>query len=82
LVCTPSNNEGRQSDGQSSSVNRDGAWLTLAGGARKRECSVIDLAPGEAKIAVEPEFEIGDTFELSLVEVHDRRQRREVVWRG
>jgi hypothetical protein len=58
-------------------VNRDGAWLTLAGGARKRECSVIDLA--EAKIAVEPEFEIGDTFELSLVEVHDRRQRREVV---
>jgi hypothetical protein len=50
-------------------VNRDGAWLTLAGGARKGECSVIDLAPGEAKIAVEPEFEIGDTFELSLVEV-------------
>lgn len=57
------------------------AWLTLDEGGTRRECSVLDVAPGGAKIAVDAELDVGDTFELALVASHDRRQRCEVVWR-
>jgi hypothetical protein len=56
------------------------AWLTLDGEAQRR-CAVLDVAPGGAKIAVDAEIAVGDTFELSLVATHNRRQRCEVVWR-
>ena len=57
------------------------AWLTLDEGATRRECSVLDVAPGGAKIAVDTDFDVGDTFELALVASHEKRQRCEVVWR-
>ena len=57
------------------------AWLTLDRGETRRQCSVIDVAPGGAKIAVDAEFDVGDTFEILLVASHERRQRCEVVWR-
>jgi hypothetical protein len=57
------------------------AWLTLDDGATRQECSVLDVAPGGARIAVDAEFDVGDTFELALVASHDKRQRCEVVWR-
>jgi hypothetical protein len=57
------------------------AWLTLDEGATRQPCSVLDVAPGGAKIDVEADFDVGDTFELALVASHDRRQRCEVVWR-
>ena len=62
-------------------MNGRAAWLTLDGGATRRECSVLDVAPGGAKIAVDTDFDVGDTFELALVASHNRRQRCEVVWR-
>ncbi len=61
-------------------MNGRPAWLTLDDGAT-RQCSVIDVAPGGARITVDAELEVGDTFELALVASHDRRQRCEVVWR-
>ena len=57
------------------------AWLTLDGGATRQECSVLDVAPGGAKIAVDTDFDVGDTFELALVASHEKRQRCEIVWR-
>ena len=62
-------------------MNGRSAWLTLADGKTKRQCSVLDVAPGGAKIAADTDFDVGDTFELALVASHDRRQRCEVVWR-
>jgi hypothetical protein len=56
------------------------AWLTLDDDT-KRQCSVIDVAPGGARIATDAEIEVGDRFALALVASHDRRQRCEVVWR-
>ncbi len=62
-------------------MNGRPAWLTCDDGATRRECSVLDVAPGGAKIEVDAEFDVGDTFELALVASHDRRQPCEVVWR-
>ena len=62
-------------------MNGRPAWLMLDDGTTRRQCSVIDVAPGGAKIAIDAEFDVGDTFELQLVASHDRRQRCEVVWR-
>jgi PilZ domain len=56
------------------------AWLTLDDDTR-RQCSVIDVAPGGARIATDAEIEVGDRFAIALVATHDRRQRCEVVWR-
>jgi hypothetical protein len=62
-------------------MNGRPAWLTLDEGATRRECCVLDVAPGGAKIEVDAEFDVGDTFELALVASHESRQRCEVVWR-
>jgi hypothetical protein len=62
-------------------MNGRAAWLTLDGGATRQECSVLYVAPGGAKIAVDTDFDVGDTFELALVASHEKRQRCEIVWR-
>jgi hypothetical protein len=62
-------------------MNGRPAWLTLDRDETRRQCSVIDVAPGGARITVDAEFNVGDTFELLLVASHDRRQRCVVVWR-
>lgn len=62
-------------------MNGRSAWLTFDDGETRRECSVLDVAPGGAKIALDADIDVGDTFELCLVASHDRRQRCEVVWR-
>ncbi len=61
-------------------MNGRTAWLTLDGDTR-RECSVIDVAPGGARISTDADIDVGDRFALALVASHDRRQRCEVVWR-
>jgi hypothetical protein len=61
-------------------MNGRTAWLTLDDDT-KRECSVIDVAPGGARISTDAEMDVGDRFALALVATHDRRQRCEVVWR-
>jgi len=56
------------------------AWLTLDDDTN-RQCSVIDVAPGGARIETDAEIDVGDRFAIALVATHDRRQRCEVVWR-
>ncbi len=55
------------------------AWITVDGGMTKRECFVLDVAPGGAKIVTDA-LEVSDEFELVLVPAHSKRQRCEVVW--
>jgi hypothetical protein len=61
-------------------MNGRSAWLTLDGDTRL-PCSVIDVAPGGARIATDAEIDVGECLWLALVATHDRRQRSEVVWR-
>jgi PilZ domain len=57
------------------------AWMTVDNGMTKRECFVLDLSPGGARIATDDAMEVGDRFELALVPDHPRRELCEVVWR-
>ena len=53
----------------------------LSDGTTELECSVLDVAPGGARIVTEAEMDVGDHFTFVLVASHNRRQRCEVVWR-
>jgi hypothetical protein len=57
------------------------AWITLDDGMTKRECLVLDVSPGGAKIITDAAFDVRDTFGLALVPTHPKRQPCEVVWR-
>jgi PilZ domain len=57
------------------------AWITLDDGMTKRECLVLDVSPGGAKIITDAAFDVRDTFGLALVPAHPKRQPCEVVWR-
>jgi hypothetical protein len=45
------------------------------------ECLVLDVSPGGARLTTDAEIQISDTFSLSLVSTHAKRQPCEVVWR-
>jgi len=62
-------------------MNGRTARMTLDHGTRELECSVLDVAPGGARIVVDADIDVGDHFALALVATHSRRQRCEVVWR-
>jgi hypothetical protein len=57
------------------------AWTTVDNGMTRRECFVLDVSPGGARIATDDAMDIRDTFELALVPDHPKRERCEVVWR-
>jgi hypothetical protein len=57
------------------------AFMTVDNGLTKRECFVLDVSPGGARIATDDAMEVGDKFELALVPDHPRRELCEVVWR-
>jgi len=57
------------------------AFMTVDNGLTKRECFVLDVSPGGARIATDDAMEVGDKFELVLVPDHPRRELCEVVWR-
>jgi hypothetical protein len=57
------------------------AWMTVDNGMTKRECLVLDVSPGGARIAADDPMDVGDHFELALVPDHPRRELCEVVWR-
>jgi hypothetical protein len=57
------------------------AWITVRDGARERECHVLDLSSGGARIAMDDAMEVRDRFELTLVRGHHKRDLCEVVWR-
>ena len=62
-------------------MNGRPARLMLGDGSTELECSVLDVAPGGARIVADAALEVGDHFTFSLVAAHNRRQRCEVVWR-
>jgi hypothetical protein len=57
------------------------AWMTVDSGMTKRECFVLDVSPGGARIATDDAMDVRDTFELALVPDHPKRELCEVVWR-
>jgi PilZ domain-containing protein len=62
-------------------INGRSARLMLGDGTTELECSVLDMAPGGARIVTDAEMDVGDQFSIVLVASHNRRQRCEVVWR-
>ncbi len=62
-------------------VHKRLAWITLDDGITMRECHVLDLSSGGARIATDDAMDIRDRFELTLVPGHHMHQLCEVVWR-
>jgi hypothetical protein len=62
-------------------LNKQPAWITVDDGMTERECFVLDLAPGGAKIMIDAEIDVRDRFALALVPAHPTRKPCEVVWR-
>lgn len=60
---------------------RKPAWFTVDDGMTRRECFVLDVSPGGARIAADEAMDVRDQFELALVPDHPKRERCEVVWR-
>ena len=57
------------------------AWITLDCGMTKRECHVLDVSSGGARIASDDAMDVRDRFELTLVPGHPKNELCEVVWR-
>ncbi len=62
-------------------MHRQPAWITVDDDMTKRECFVLDVSPGGAKIMTDAAMDVRDTFGLALVPAHPKRQPCEVVWR-
>jgi hypothetical protein len=62
-------------------LHKKPAWITLDNGMTKRECFVLDMSPGGARIATDDAMDVRDKFELALVPDHPKRELCEVVWR-
>ena len=62
-------------------LHRRLAWISADNGVTERECHVLDLASGGARIATEDAMDVRDRFELTLVKGHHNRELCEVVWR-
>lgn len=60
---------------------RQPAWITVDCGQTRRECFVLDVSPGGAKITTEVAIADTDRFELVLVPNHPKRQPCQIVWR-
>jgi PilZ domain len=57
------------------------AWITVDGDATQRECVVLDVSPGGARIVTDAAIDVSTKFGLQLVASHPKRQPCEVVWR-
>jgi len=62
-------------------LNRHTGWISVDNGATNRDCAVLDVSPGGAKIVTDIEIDIGDRVGLTLVPSRPRRVDCEVVWR-
>ncbi len=62
-------------------LRRQPAWMTVDNGMTERECFVLDVSPGGAKIVTDVAIDVRDRFELALAADHSKRQSCEVVWR-
>ena len=62
-------------------LRKQPAWFAVDDGMTRRECLVLDVSPGGAKIITDAEIDVRDRLELALVPAHPKRQPCEVVWR-
>jgi hypothetical protein len=62
-------------------LRKQPAWITVDNGMTKRECFVLDVSPGGARIATDDAMDVRDNFELALIPDHPKREQCEVVWR-
>ena len=62
-------------------LNHQPAWLTVDNGITRRECTVLDVAPGGARIVTDAAIDVRDRFGLALTLDHPKRRQCEVVWR-
>jgi hypothetical protein len=56
-------------------------WISFGEGDTKRECTVLDVSPGGAKIVTDVAIDVRDRFGLTLMPEHAGRYECEVVWR-
>jgi len=62
-------------------LHKQPAWITVDNGMTKRECFVVDVALGGAKVMTDAAMDVSDTLGLELVPTHPKRQPCDVVWR-
>jgi hypothetical protein len=62
-------------------LHKQPAWMTVDDGLTKRECFVLDVSPGGARIVTDVAIDVRDRFGLALVRDRPKHQSCEVVWR-
>ena len=62
-------------------LHKQPAWMTVDQGLTKRECFVLDVSPGGARIVTDVAIDVRDRFGLALVRDRPKHQSCEVVWR-
>jgi hypothetical protein len=56
-------------------------WISFGEGDARRQCTVLDVSPGGAKIVTDVAIDVRDRFGLTLAPEHPGRYECEVVWR-
>ena len=62
-------------------LHKQPAWMTVDDGLTNRECFVLDVSPGGARIVTDVAIDVRDKFSLALVRDRPKLQPCEVVWR-
>jgi hypothetical protein len=62
-------------------LHKQPAWMSVDEGLTNRECFVLDVSPGGARIVTDVAIDVRDTFGLALVRDRPKHQFCEVVWR-
>ena len=62
-------------------LSRHTAWISVDNGVTKRDCKVLDVSPGGARVVTDMGIDIGDKFGLTLVPSRPQSRSCEVVWR-
>jgi hypothetical protein len=56
-------------------------WMTVDDGVTRRQCTVLDVSPGGARIVTDVAIDVRDHFGLALAQDHSMHRQCEVVWR-
>src|SRR5215218_4306939 len=62
-------------------LHKQPAFMTVDDGLTNRECFVLDVSPGGARIITDVAIDVRDKFGLALVRERPKHKPCEVVWR-
>jgi hypothetical protein len=62
-------------------LSRHTGWISVDNGATRRDCTVLDVSPGGARVVTDLGIDIGDKLGLTLVPSRPQSRNCEVVWR-